>query len=196
MSRIRLLFIDKAAYTLFEIIIVLILIGIVSGGIISIFTSSEPYYELIAEANNIKSTVRLLQAKSMQYFEQHLYVNTVMRDDDLWGVQILAGKPLKIVRKPFESKRIENVDIKGPVWLDRDIYPSYKHKITYSLTNKCLDNNEIFFDALGKPVNRTGEQCKSDIEILLSMPDTKKKVKILINKTGHVSIQSHEEEDI
>jgi len=190
MSRIRLLLNDKSAYTLFEMLVVLVLIGIVSGGITTIFSATQSNYEILVEAHNIKSTVRLLQAKAMQYFEQQIYAGTEMRDDDLWGIQILQGKTLKLVRKSYSSNRVENIDINGPVWMDNNIYPSHKNNITYKLTNPGLID-EIFFDALGKPVNREGEQSDRNINIQLSAPNTNKNVNLIINRTGHVTIQSN-----
>jgi prepilin-type N-terminal cleavage/methylation domain-containing protein len=175
-------------YTLFELVIVLILIGVVSGGISSIFSVTQVDYEILAEAHNIKSTVSLLQSKAMQYFEQELYGTTEMRDDDLWGIQFLRNKTYRLVRKKFNSSLIDNLDIKGPVWMDQNIYRHHKNSIVYTLTNPCIIDDEIFFDALGKPVDRSGEQCKRNIKIELSAPYMTKKVTIDINKTGHVMI--------
>jgi len=180
---------EKSAYTLFEILVVLLLIGIVSGGVSSIFSSKQTNYEILAEAHNIKSTIRLLQAKAMQFFEQKLYANTEMRDDDLWGIQILRGNTLKLVSKSYNSQRIEQFELKGPVWTDSNIYSSHNKTISYKLTNPCLINEEVFFDALGKPVNREGDQCDKDIHIQVSASDTNKTASIIINRTGRVTIQ-------
>jgi prepilin-type N-terminal cleavage/methylation domain-containing protein len=117
---------DKSAYTLFEILVVLLLISIVSGGFSSIFSTKQTDYEILAEAHNIKSTIRLLQAKAMQYFEQKLYANTEMRDDYLWGFQIFRGNTLRLVSKSYHSNRVEPFDLKGPVWTDSNIYASQK----------------------------------------------------------------------
>lgn len=180
---------DKSAYTLFEILVVLLLISIVSGGFSSIFSTKQTDYEILAEAHNIKSTIRLLQAKAMQYFEQKLYANTEMRDDYLWGFQIFRGNTLRLVSKSYHSNRVEPFDLKGPVWTDSNIYASHNKTIIYKLTNPCLINEEVFFDALGKPVNREGEQCNRDIKIKLSASDTNKTAIITINRTGRITIQ-------
>jgi len=188
MRRRSKLSLNESGYTLFEIVIVLILISVVSGGISSIFSATQVNYEMLAEAHNIKSTVRLLQTKAMQYFEQKLYANTEMHDDDLWGIQFLRGKTYRLVRKAFSSTRVENLDIKGPVWMDTNVYPSHKNTIVYKLTNPCNTDDEIFFDALGKPVDRLGQQCKRSITIELTAPNMRKKVTLVINKAGHVTI--------
>jgi len=180
---------DKSAYTLFEILVVLILIGIVSGGISSKISTKQSNYEILAEAYNIRSTVRLLQAKAMQYFEQKLYANTEMRDDYLWGIQVLRGKTLRLVSKSYKSNKLEAFDLKEPVWTDENIYSSHNKSITYKLTNPCVINEEVFFDALGKPVNREGEQCNRSIQIKVSSSDTNKTASVFINRTGRVTIQ-------
>jgi len=195
MSRTQLLIKGKSAYTLFELMVVLILLGIVSGGITSIFSSTQTEYEVLVEAHNIRSTIRFLQAKAMQYFEQKLYTGTEMRDDDLWGIQFLQDKTINLVRKSFNSTQVKNVDYESPVWTNSDIYPSHKNGITYKITNPCLPNNnrknEFFFDALGKPVDKEGEQCERDILIQLTAPYTNKAINLVINATGHVTIQSN-----
>jgi len=195
MSRAQRLIHDKSAYTLFEILVVLILLGVVSGGISSIFSATQTKYEVLIEAQNIRSTIRLLQAKAMQYFEQKLYTGTEMRDDDLWGIQFLQNKSINLVRKSFNSSQIKNIEYDSPVWTNTNIYPSHKNPFTYKLTNPCLpvnhNTNEIYFDALGKPVDKEGEQCERDIMILLTAPDTSKAVNLVIKKTGHVMIQGN-----
>jgi len=191
MNRINNFFKDKAAYTLFEIMVVLVLISIVSGGISAIFTASQTNYEILAEAHNIKSSLRLLQAKAMQYFEQELYNNTEMRDDDLWGIQLLRGNTLKLVRKPYSSNRVVDFNLKGPVWTDNNLYPTHTNDIAYTLINPCLNNKGIYFDALGKPVDKDGELCSKEIKLTLSSRNTNKIANIVINKTGHISIHTN-----
>jgi len=202
MNRDWLLLNNKSAYTLFEMLVVLVLIGVVSAVITSsLFSTTQTDYEIWAEAHNVKSSIRFLQAKATQYFEQKLYIGTEMRDDDLWGIQFYQGKPLQLVRKEYHSNRVEKLDdlkhfdLPELVWWDSDNYPSHKNTITYSLKHPCFMNQEIFFNALGKPVNREGRECSrnGDIVIQLTAPNTNQKVALLINKTGHVTIKDIEE---
>jgi len=196
MNRIGMSIKNNAAYTLFELLVVLVLIGYVSVSIISRYQTSQPEYSLRLQAHELKSSIQVQQAMAMQFFERKEYTNKEMRDDDLWGIAFPGDGSYQFIRKKAKSGSTDMLDknsfpgaIPQPVWYDTDIYSSHKKNITYQLNNSCTGSEKILFDALGKPVNNKGKQCSRDIFIKLESTKTQKSARLVIKKTGLIDIQ-------
>ncbi|MBF0450008.1 MAG: prepilin-type N-terminal cleavage/methylation domain-containing protein [Candidatus Magnetomorum sp.] len=188
MEKILLTLKDKSAYTLMELLVILVLIGILSGAIASKYIRTQSDYELVADAHELRSNLRLAQAYSTRYYEQQNYFNWEMRDDDLWGITFPSKNSYQMIRKEYLSSQKKISEMLDPVYYDKDIYPSHEKKIVYQLSNPCMGGSEIFFNALGKPVNLAGKPCDRDIVIILTEEGAKRSIKIVINKTGHINI--------
>jgi len=187
---------EKEAYTLLELLVILMLIGIIVGTVATKHTNFQSDYELITDAHELMSNLRLQQANSMRYYEQKQYENSEMRDDNLWGIIFISKNKYNIIQKKYKKNDRVISDANIPIFHNSDIYPSKYHddkpaneqKVLYSLDNKCTQTNEIFFNALGKTVNIEGEQCRQDIVINITEVGTDMTANIVINITGHISI--------
>ncbi|KPA08955.1 hypothetical protein MHK_010874 [Candidatus Magnetomorum sp. HK-1] len=176
---------EKAAYTMIEFLIILILLGIVSGVIASKYIGTKSNYELISDAHELRSNLRLMQAKSMQYYEQKKYPNSEMRDNDLWGISFPSKKNYEIIRKQ-KSEITDKSEIQEPIYYNKNIYPLNEKRITYELNNSCAGNDVILFNALGKPVDFKGNQCEKTIVINVKKDDAR--ATLMIQCTGHIDI--------
>jgi len=178
---------DISGHTLFELLSILLLIGIVSGGVIMLFFPFEDQYELITTAHELRSNIRKQQARANQYYEQKEHMNRVMRDDNLYGVKFFPNKPYQLIHKTVQSNRIEKYAIEDDVWHDPDIYPSHHRNVNYEVFGTCSGKNQIFFNALGKPVDIDGQPCDREIMIKLSL-DKSRQAWLVIYQTGHITI--------
>jgi type II secretory pathway pseudopilin PulG len=179
---------NNEAFTIFELLVVIILLGILSGLIATKLLFNSGSYELFAEANSLKSTINLLQTYAARYYEQkEYYSNQVMRDKDLWGLVFGPEKNhYGLIRKNDEGEK--NIDlVPGPVYYNENLMTSHKKNVSYEITNRC-SGSKILFNALGKPVDSNGKQCDHNIIITLTGKDSKQNAKIVITRTGHAQL--------